>query len=267
VTDFLAAQLEQMAPHRAILRAVECKWMSEVDLAPPVLDVGCGDGHFAEIAYRGRTIDVGLDPMPRDLAEARSRRSPYRRLVRASATDLPFADESFGTVLSNSVLEHVPDVERALAEISRVLRRPAPERGIAGGLLAITMPSEHFGEFLLGSTLFRRIGLPGLAHGYERFLNRLSRHAHVDPPSVWTDRFETAGLHVEEHFYYFSAAAHRRFDASHYLGLPNLISKRLFGKWVLAAAQVAPFERWLRPYYEEPRPEIGAYQFIRGRRR
>jgi len=266
VTDFLAAQLEQMAPHRAILRAVECKWMSRLELAPPVLDVGCGDGHFTEIAYRGRMLDVGLDPMERDLAEARSRRAAYRHLVRASATDLPFADGSFGTVVSNSVLEHVPDVERALAEIARVLRRPAPERRVAGGVLAITMPSEHFGEFLLGSTFFRTLGLAGMARAYERFLNRLSRHFHVDPPAVWTRRLERVGIRVDEQFYYFSAAAHRRFDASHYLGLPNLASKRLFGKWVLTRAQAAAFERWLRPYYEEPRPAVGAYQFIRGRR-
>jgi SAM-dependent methyltransferase len=267
MSDFLARQLEQMAPHRAILRAVECKWMSRLDLEPPVLDVGCGDGHFAEVCWRGRPIDVGLDPMKRDLAEARARAGVYRAHVRGSATALPFRDGSFATVVSNSVLEHVPDVDGALAEIGRVLRVPDPARGVVGGMLAITAPSEHFGRFLFGSTLFRRLGLDAVARGYESFLNRLSHHFHVDPPQRWKQRFEAAGMAVEEWFYYFSAAAHRRFDLSHYLGVPNLVSKRLFGKWVLFGGQMAPFERWLRPYYEEPLPEVGAYLFIRGRRR
>jgi len=267
VTDFLAAQLEQMAPHRAILRAVECKWMSRLELEPPILDVGCGDGHFADVCWRGRPLDVGLDPMERDLAEARLRPLVYRALVRGSATVLPFADGSFATVVSNSVLEHVPDVDRALAEIARVLRPPDPARGIAGGVLAITAPSEHFGTFLFGSTLFRRLRLPVLARGYASWLNRLSHHFHVDPPEVWAQRFARVGIDVEERFYYFSAQAHRRFDLSHYLGVPNLVTKRLFGKWVLFRSQMVPFERWLRPWYEEPLPAIGAYQFIRGRKR
>jgi len=267
VNDFLAEQLREMAPHRAILRAVECKWMSRLELERPVLDVGCGDGHFAEICFRGRTIDVGLDPKSRDLAEARTRTGVFHLLIRGSATTLPFADGSFATVVSNSVLEHIPDVDRALAEIARVLRRPDRDRGVEGGILAITMPSEHYGEFLLGSTTLRHLGLGVLARAYEGFLNRLSRHVHVDPPELWQARLEAAGLAVEERFYYFSAAAHRRFDLSHYLGIPNLVSKRVFGRWVLFPGQMAPFESWLRPCYDEPRPAVGAYQFFRARRR
>jgi SAM-dependent methyltransferase len=265
VTDFLAQQLEQMAAHRAIVRAVECRWMSRLTLEPPVLDVGCGDGHFAEVCYRDRRLDVGLDPMRRDLVEAKTRRAVYRHLVRGSATDLPFPDGYFATVISNSVLEHVPDIDRAVREIGRVLRPPSADS--PGGELAITVPSEHFGEFLLGSTWMRRLRLPRLAAAYERFLNRLSRHHHVETPAQWCARLDAAGIEVVEQFYYFSAAAHRRFDLSHYLGLPNLLAKRLLGSWVLFPGQMAPFERWLRPYYEEPLPAVGAYQFIRGHRR
>ena len=49
--DFLALHLADMAPHRAILRSIEAKFMSAVPLIHPVLDIGCGDGHFASIAY------------------------------------------------------------------------------------------------------------------------------------------------------------------------------------------------------------------------
>ena len=47
---------------------------------------------------------------------------------------------------------------------------------------------------------------------------------------------------------------------------PNLVTKRLFGRWMLFDAQRRVFEKWLRPYYEEPLPEFGAYQFVRCRK-
>ena len=73
MTDYLAEQLKDMAPHRAILRAVECKFMARVPLVSPVLDIGCGDGHFASIAYERLPIDVGIDVFARDLREAATR--------------------------------------------------------------------------------------------------------------------------------------------------------------------------------------------------
>ena len=58
--DYFSRQITTMAPHRAILRAVECRLMSQVPWEPLVLDVGCGDGHFASIAY-DQLVDVGVD--------------------------------------------------------------------------------------------------------------------------------------------------------------------------------------------------------------
>ncbi len=248
-----------MAPHRAVLRAVECRFMARVPLTPPVLDIGCGDGHFASIAYERLPIDVGIDVMARDLPEAAARKDVYREVMFASATALPFADASFNTVISNCVIEHIPDNAAVLREISRVLR--------PGGLFATTLPSELYPKYLLGSTAFRSVGLKGLGERYGQFFNRISYHYHVHPPEEWKRRFEAAGLEVEEQTYYFSAAAHRRFDLSHYLGVPSLITKRLLGKWMLFDGQRRLFERWLRPYYEEPLPEQGAYQFAQCRKK
>jgi len=256
--DYLVDQLRDMGPHRALLRAVECKLMGREPLTPPVLDLGCGDGHFASVAYEELPLDVGIDVLARDLREAASRPGVYRHMVFASGACLPFPDASFNTVVSNCVLEHIPEVDTVLREISRVLR--------PGGVFLATMPSEHFGEYLLGTTLLRRLGLRRLSRGYSAFFNRISRHFHVLPPAAWKAKLELVGLHVEEQRYYFSPAAHRRFDLCHYLAVPNLISKRLVGRWVVWEAQAKLFARWLRPYYEEPLPAIGAYQFVRCRK-
>jgi SAM-dependent methyltransferase len=259
-TDYLTAQLATMAPHRAILRAVECRLMASLDLVGPVLDVGSGDGHFASIAY-DRPIDVGIDLRFAELREATSRgRKVYNAVAGADATALPFGDDTFATVVSNCVIEHIADNATTMSEIARVLR--------PGGTFATTLPSEHFGEFLLGSTLLRRIGLPRQALRYGRFFNQISHHHHIEPLCVWHDRLEAVGLEVVDEQYYFSPQAHRAFDLCHYLGVPNLITRKLFGRWVLHPTLTLPFERWLRRYYEEPLPQpTGAYQFIRSIKR
>ncbi len=249
-----------MAPHRALLRAVECKLMGSVPMSGqqhrPVLDIGVGDGHFASIAYT-EPIDVGIDVRHSELVEAAQRgRTVYRTVALASATELPFADHAFRTVLSNCVIEHIVDNKAVLTEIARVLQ--------PGGTFATTLPSEHFADMLLGSTVLRRLGANRLAAAYGRFFNRISFHHHVYEPAEWQRRLEAVGLRVVDHQYYFSARAHRVFDASHYLGVPNLVTRKLTGRWVVHPLQMKPFERWMRPYYDEPLPQpTGAYQFIR----
>jgi SAM-dependent methyltransferase len=256
MSDYFTRHLESMAPHRAILRAVECKLMGSVPLVAPVLDIGCGDGHFASIAY-ATPIDVGVDVREAEAREAAARgRSVYRSVTVASATALPFADGTFATVMSNCAIEHIPDNRAVLAEIGRVLR--------SGGTFATTLPSIHFAEYLLGATVMRRARLVRLADRYGRFFNRISKHHHIYDESEWRRRLEDVGLAVVDHQYYFSARAHRAFDASHYLGVPNLISRKISGKWVVHPVQMKPFDRWLRPYYDEPLPQpTGAYQFVR----
>lgn len=256
--DYLKEQLATMAPHRALLRSIESRIMAQVPLLHPVLDVGCGDGHFAASTF-SEPIDVGIDPMERDIAEcAALRPKTYRELVLGSATKMPFHDESFQTVISNSVLEHIPDVDATVSEISRVLK--------PGGEFAMTTPSEYYADFLLGSTLPRKVGLDDLGRSYGDLFNKISFHYHVDTPAVWTERFERHGLEVVAHVYYFSAAAHRAFDLAHYIGIPNLINKRLRGEWVIFPRLTKPLELWYRTYYNEPPQEKGAYQFFRVRK-
>jgi SAM-dependent methyltransferase len=197
--------------------------------------------------------------MERDMKEAAQRRpAVYENLAFASATAMPFADASFNTVVSNCVIEHIPDLDSTLREIRRVL---AP-----GGIFATTVPSHKYAEFLLGSTIFRKLGLQRLSRAYGDFFNRISYHYHTDSPEMWRERLESLGFRVLEQRYYFSPAAHRAFDLSHYLSVPNLVTKRLLGRWVLHPIQTKPFYWWMRKYYEEPWPDIGAYHFILARK-
>ena len=101
-----------------------------------VLDAGCGGGLVArELAAAGATV-VGLDRSLGSLGVARravGRRGPGNpkgvpRSIGAAFLPaqgrlerLPFADGAFGAVVAADVLEHVPDLPAAVAELTRVL--------------------------------------------------------------------------------------------------------------------------------------------------
>jgi SAM-dependent methyltransferase len=216
--------------------------------------VGCGDGHFASMTFP-QPLLAGIDPAADVLREA-GRRASYQLLAQALGGALPYASDTFATVISNSVLEHIPDVDPVLTEIARVLQ---PE-----GQFIFCVPSEHFTRLLFFSQLFRHLHLETVARGYERTFNRISRHHHCDPPEVWQQRLAAADLNLEQAFYYFSERAHHALDMGHYLGAPSLVAKKLWGRWILVPRRwnLALTERWLRPLYEEPLPGVGAYLFF-----
>ena len=260
--DYLRAHLREVPPFRALVRSVECRFFEEA--APfenPILDLGCGDGHFAAMAFKGR-IYAGIDPSAAAVREAEQQHpDSYEHLLCGSATATPFADRFFKTVIANCVIEHIPDLDALLAEVFRVLQ--------PGGRFLFGVPSHRFGEMLLGSTLFRSLKLRGLAAAYGNWFNAHSLHFHTYDPATWISRLDGAGFTVEHWSYYISAEGLRAFDLAHYLSLPRLISRKLTGKWVAIQNPVANrlFDRWLRPHYEGPPPKEGAYIFFRTRKR
>lgn len=92
-----------------------------------VLDVGCGTGVVARRAASAVIPDgevVGLDPNEGMLAVARSASSGADKAIewqRGEAADLPFPDGTFDVVVSQQVLQFVPDPAAAFQEMRRVL--------------------------------------------------------------------------------------------------------------------------------------------------
>lgn len=259
--DLLWRHLKTVPAFRALLRAVEARFYHYVSIPEPVLDLGCGDGHFASMAFasrisRGQQLAAGVDPWWGPLQKAR-RTGAYRLNVQGMGDSLPFADNTFASVISNSVLEHIDDVQPVLCEASRVLR--------PGGKLVITMPSHLFTEYLGGAALLRPLGL---AETFRRFFNRVSRHAHTDPPHIWAQRLARAGFAVDRWQYYFSKEALRTLEVGHIQGLPSAILHFLTGHWIVAPwrANLRRTERWVRPYYEEEPSDEGAYIFMVARK-
>jgi SAM-dependent methyltransferase len=231
--DFLWVHLRELPAFRALLRATEARFYQQIALPEPVLDLGCGDAHFASVTF-GRPLAAGFDPWWLPLQEAR-RRGAYRVLAQADGARMPYPSGHFASVVSNSVLEHIPVLEPVLAEVARVLR--------PGGVFVFCSPSEHFLDYL-------SIQLPA----YRALFNRISRHHHCDGPEIWRARLAAAGLRLERSWYYFSREALRALEWGHYLGAPSAVAKALTGRWVLAPTRGNLWltERLLRPLYEDP---------------
>jgi ubiquinone/menaquinone biosynthesis C-methylase UbiE len=258
--DYLWLHLIELPYFRGLMRAVEASFYPQIDLPEPVLDVGCGDGHFVTVAF-DKPIDVGIDPWWGPLREAQSRKG-YRLLLQGGGGQMPFPDGYFGSAFSNSVLEHIPHVENVLAEVARVLKPGAP--------FVFCGPNHRFLASLSISNFLDRLGLRPLGNAYRGFFNRISRHYHDPQPEIWQSRLEKNGFEVERWWYYYSPEALHVTEWGHYLGLPALVSKKLTGRWVIAPTRwnLALTDRFVRRHYQPAQEdEQGVCTFIIARRR
>jgi SAM-dependent methyltransferase len=120
------------------------------------LDLGCAQGILGYFARKRGGRWVHADE---DLSNLRTARDILERgLVQLSGENLPFRDGSFSLVLCLDYLEHIEDDDRALAEISRVLRP-------GGGFIAVT---PHTGRFFLLHKLRAALGLRLEDFGHKR---------------------------------------------------------------------------------------------------
>ena len=109
-----------------------------------VLDVGCGVGHSFDLLAPRETIGLDIDP------EALAGQD--RETVVADIRDIPFPDGSFESVISMHSIEHVPDPERVVAELSRVVESDGTAVVVTPNRLTFGRPDEiidpfHFIEF------------------------------------------------------------------------------------------------------------------------
>lgn len=85
-----------------------------------VLDAGCGRGHLADLVARG---NPGTKVVGADIALPSMEEQGNLSFVQGWLGRLPFADKSFDTVLCTHTLEHILDIDGAVADLRRLARR------------------------------------------------------------------------------------------------------------------------------------------------
>ncbi len=98
-----------------------------------ILDIGCGSGRHTCAASRfEKVVAIGSDINYEDVVEAKNRLIYQESLgengggiwenVVSDIRCLPFEDNYFDLVICSEVLEHIDDHERAVSELTRVLK-------------------------------------------------------------------------------------------------------------------------------------------------
>jgi ubiquinone/menaquinone biosynthesis C-methylase UbiE len=92
------------------------------------LEIGCGCGYGAGViahAFSPSRLDA-LDVDPKMLGLARRKRDAWGlekvQLIAGDAQELPYRDESFDAVFNYGIVHHLEDWQRAIREVSRVLK-------------------------------------------------------------------------------------------------------------------------------------------------
>jgi len=190
-------------PATALWRAVEVGVLRKyLPLHGTILDLGCGDGKLTTIAYHNPlTEDINLIGIDIDINETRqaARYSIYKQVHTCSAANIPEPVGSIDHVISNSVLEHIKDIEDTIEGITKLLRR--------GGTFTFTVPSPGFhlslrGPILPGISRMKYLDEMDMRLGHYRYFNL----------DQWRGLLDRYGLHVELFEEYMTYEEMRRWE-------------------------------------------------------
>jgi 2-polyprenyl-3-methyl-5-hydroxy-6-metoxy-1,4-benzoquinol methylase len=120
-----------------------------------VLDVGCGEGHFAAALAQEGFLVVAVDVASEPLRRARAKHPGLDLRLIPLEGPWPLPEASFDVVWAGETIEHVADTAGWLSQVRRVLR--------SGGSLLLSTPDHG------------RLAMLGLALSHRRF------DAHFDP--------------------------------------------------------------------------------------
>jgi ubiquinone/menaquinone biosynthesis C-methylase UbiE len=173
----------------------------EVQRQHSVLDVGCFDGEFGLMLTEAlgpfedlTGLELSADFIRRTGPKAKA---CYREMVEGNATKMPFADDSFHTVLfCASLISILPGPEKALEEARRVLK--------PGGNLILTVCTDSYDRCFFWPNQLRRLRLHRLADRLTRNINTRMNQFHRYSPDVWRKLLESHGFQVNDLFGFFS---------------------------------------------------------------
>jgi glycosyltransferase involved in cell wall biosynthesis len=189
-----------------------------------VLDVGCGSGQILNALPQ----IVGMDPQ---LNKLMFMRAPGRLLLRGSIFAIPFADNSFETVISSQVIEHLPKSDAIFDELVRCL---AP-----GGTLVLGTVDYGGWQWPLIERIYGFVHRGGYADEHITHYSRRSL----------TDELTRRGLDIEEVEYIAKAEI---IVKARKPGLPSgpagMVTPRAFDQMLACPRDRSPLDRREQAY-------------------
>ena len=127
--------------------------LGKISQGEQILDIGCGAGVdtiLAALIVGPKGSVVGVEIVPEMIARAESNLQMMEldnvNFQKTSGEDLPFSDDTFDVVISNGVINLIPDKEAALSEMIRVLK-PAGRLMVADQVAAGSVQKDMKARF------------------------------------------------------------------------------------------------------------------------
>lgn len=218
--EYYLSEFLKIAPlSHALWRSCEALAFEKAKPQKPVLDLGCGFGEFAGVAFN--KIEVGIDINKQDLKKAFPGRK-YAKLLAVDARKMPFKDNSFKTVISVSVLEHIKGVDQVIEETSRILKKE--------GLFIFSVPTIHLYENLLITKIAKRLGMEVVSKLYFKAHCHFFKHVSLKSPRWWARQLKKNGFEIVLQQGTVSPQLLRLHEIFLLFALPSQLSKIFFGR-------------------------------------
>lgn len=180
-------------PSISLFRGIELKTLEKklknIELRGPSLDLGCGDGYITSLIFKS-IFDYGIDNNEAGDVKIAIKKKRYKKIVIESAEKTSIPSGSLSFVFSNSVIEHIPNNQEVLKEVSRMLKK--------GGYFVFTCPSAFFTKYLS-----KNFG----GEWYSNIRNKQFNHYHLLTQPEWSKRLRFAGLKLVNYYYYMDEKA------------------------------------------------------------
>ncbi len=111
------------------------------------LDVGCGNGTFTEVLITrcAPSVVQGIDPSEAQIAHARERgAAKLAHFDTGDAQSLPFGEASFDVATMANVISFIPDQDKAVLEMARVVRPGGWVATYMWDILGGGLPQQQF---------------------------------------------------------------------------------------------------------------------------
>jgi SAM-dependent methyltransferase len=188
---------------------------------PPILDVGCGDGLFASIAFADAEV-WGIDIDAKEGRWAAASRA-YAQVVLGDVTRAKLPEGFFETCIANCSLEHVPRIDLAMQNIKRSLK--------PGGRVLMFVPNRDWAKHLVSYRFLESIGATELAGTLQTAIDTLFRHRHLYDEAGWREVASSAGFEVEAVEPILSTATTVAFEAFLLPSVAGWANKHLTTRW------------------------------------
>ncbi|NDC83849.1 class I SAM-dependent methyltransferase, partial [bacterium] len=151
-----------------------------------LMDLGCGFGRLFDAYYSHARQFILLDYATNMLEQATERLSKYSdqiTFIQGDARSVPLPDASVDIIVSIRTLHHLPDYERFISELHRLLR--------PGGIVVFEIPNFrhilNIGRFLMGRQ----------ANPFKRHVSRVGSFSNFHPQMI-IDFVNRVGFGIED---------------------------------------------------------------------